>query len=155
VGGEDRSRADLGRLLLPVPFVAQFSGEWVAVQAPLLRAGAGVFGDGGRRSMLARLALCFISAKGWEPFPAIVFLDGGGGQCMPVFTCCGDGRCAWEAIYSASSPSSKSSAVSTLWTSSLVQMAAIDDPRTWCGGCNFQFFKGSICTRVGLYCSLV
>jgi len=94
VGGEDRSRADLGRLLLPVPFVAQFSGEWVAVQAPLLRAGAGVFGDGGRRSMLARLALCFISAKGWEPFPAIVFLDGGGGQCMPVFTCCGDGRCA-------------------------------------------------------------
>jgi len=94
VGGEDRSRADLGRLLLPVPFVAQFSGEWVAVRSPLLRAGAGVFGDGGRRSMLARLALCFISAKGWEPFPAIVFLDGGGGQCMPVFTCCGDGRCA-------------------------------------------------------------
>ena len=87
--------------------------------------------------------------------PAIVFLDGGGGQCMPVFTRCGDGRCAWEAIYSASSPSSKSSsAVSTLWTSSLVQMVAIDDPGTWCG-CNFQFFKGLICTRVGLYCSLM
>ena len=45
---------------------------------------------------------------------------------LPVFTCCGDGRCAWEAIYSTSSPSSKSSsAVSTLWTSSFVQMAAI------------------------------
>ena len=87
--------------------------------------------------------------------PAIVFLDSGGGQCMPVFTRCGDGRCAWEAIYSASSPSSKSSsAVSTLWTSSLVQMVAIDDPGAWCG-CNFQFFKGLICTRVGLYCSLM
>ena len=58
--------------------------------------------------------------------PAIVFLDGGGGQRMPVFTRCGDGRCAWEAIYSASSLSSKfSSAVSTLWTSSLVRMTAI------------------------------
>ena len=34
---------------------------------------------------------------------------------MPVFTCCGDGQCAWEAVYSASLPSSKSSsAVFTL-----------------------------------------
>ena len=57
--------------------------------------------------------------------PAIVFLDGGGGQRMPVFTRCGDGRCAWEAIYSASSPSNKSSAASTWWTSSLVQTTAI------------------------------
>jgi len=64
VAGEDRSGAHLGWLQLPMPFVAQFSGEWVMVRAPLLRAGAGVFGDGGRRSMLARLALCFISAKG-------------------------------------------------------------------------------------------
>ena len=46
-----------------------------------------------------------------------------------------DGRCAWEAIYSASSPSSKfSSAVSTLWTSSLVQMAGIDLAPADCGG---------------------
>ena len=36
--------------------------EWVAVRAPLLRAGAGVFGDGGRRSMLARL----------DGFPAVL-----------------------------------------------------------------------------------
>ncbi|KAG2557846.1 hypothetical protein PVAP13_8NG262002 [Panicum virgatum] len=42
VAGEDRSGADLGRLLLPMSFVAQFSGEWVTVRAPLLRAGAGV-----------------------------------------------------------------------------------------------------------------
>jgi len=49
--------------------------------------------------------------------------------------CCGDGRCAWEAIYSASSPSSKSSsAVSTLWTSSLVQIAGIALAPTDCGG---------------------
>ena len=70
---------------------------------------------------------------------------------LPVFTDCGDGRCVWEAIYSASSPSSKSSsAVSTLWTSLLVQTAAIalvpasccvrnrgkrrEDPGTWCDG---------------------
>jgi len=44
---------------------------------------------------------------------------------LPVFTDCGDGRCAWEAIYSASSPSNKSSAASTWWTSSLVQTTAI------------------------------
>ena len=89
---------------------------------------------------------------------------------LPVFTYCGDNRCAWEAIYSASSPSSKSSsAVSTSWTSSLVQMAAIslvpaggrdqgrwrEDLGTWCGGCNFQLFKGLLYNRMGLYCSLM
>jgi len=91
---------------------------------------------------------------------------------LPVFTYCGDDRCAWEAIYSASSPSSKSSsAVSTSWTSSLVQIAAIslvpadccgqdqgrrrEDPGSWCGGCNFQFFKSLFCKKMGLYCSLM
>ena len=49
--------------------------------------------------------LCFRSSASW-----LAVADW-----MPVFTCCGDGRCAWEAVYSASSPSSKSSsAVSTL-----------------------------------------
>ena len=111
-------------------------------------------------------SLCFIPAMGWELpvfpvcgswIPAVGCFAGGGrqwavaGRCwtvLPVFTDGGDGRCAWEAIYSASSPSSKSSsAVSTLWTSLLMQTAAIalapadvrnrgrrrEDPETWCG----------------------
>ena len=110
-------------------------------------------------------SLCFIPVMGWElpVFPvcgswilAVGCFAGGGGQwavagrcwtVLPVFTDGGDGRCAWEAIYSASSPSNKSSsAVSTLWTSSLVQTAAIvvapadvrnrgrrrEDPEIWC-----------------------
>ena len=102
--------------------------------------------------------------------PAIIFLDGGGGQRMPVFTHCGDGRCAWEAIFSALSHSSKSSsAVSILWTSSLVWMTAIalapadcfvrnrgrrcEDPETRCGGSNYQFLMGLFCNRSGLYYS--
>lgn len=36
VAGEDRSGAHLGWLQLPMPFVAQFSGEWVTVRPPLL-----------------------------------------------------------------------------------------------------------------------
>jgi len=71
-------------------------------------------------------------------------------------TYCGDGRCAWEAIYSSSSPSSKSSsAVSTLCTSSLVQMAGIAlELGTWSGVCNFQFSKGLLCKRAEMYYSL-
>ena len=69
--------------------------------------------------------LCFRSSASW-----LAVADW-----MLVFTCCGDGRCAWEAVYSASSPSSKSShAVSTLWTSSLVKMAAIGLAPADCGG---------------------
>jgi len=36
VAGEDRSGAHLGWLQLPMPFVAQFSGEWATVRPPLL-----------------------------------------------------------------------------------------------------------------------
>ena len=133
-------------------------------------------------------SLCFIPVMGWElpVFPvcgswilAVGCFAGGGGQwavagrcwtVLPVFTDGGDGRCDSEAIYSASSPSSKSSsAVSTLWTSSLVRMTAIalapadcfvrnrgrrcEDPGTWCGGCNYQFLMGLFCNRSGLYYS--
>ena len=80
---------------------------------------------GFRLSVSPAVADCFRSSASW---PAVA-------DWMSVFTCCGDGRCAWEAIYSASSPSSKSSsAVSTLWTSSLVQMAGIALAPTDCGG---------------------
>ena len=98
-------------------------------------------------------SLCFFPAMGWELpvfpvcgswIPAVGCFAGGGrqwavaGRCwtvLPVFTDGGDGRCAWEAIYSASSSSSNSSsAVSTLWTSSLVKMAAIGLAPADCGG---------------------
>jgi len=130
--------------------------EWVAVRAPLLQAGAGVFGDGGRRSTLARLLhLCEgMGALSGHRLPRRWWRTVHAGLHFAAEMADVLGRPFTRHRRLVVSPR-KSSAVSTLWTSLLVQIAAIDDPRTWCGGCNFQFFKSPICTRVGLYCSLV
>ncbi|CAN6174029.1 unnamed protein product [Urochloa humidicola] len=84
-------------------------------------------------------------------------------------SCGGDGRCAWEAVYSTSSSRSKSSyAVSTMWTSSL-HIAAPSSVPTVCSGqdlgrkredpesgvCNLQIFQELFCNRAGMYCYLL
>ncbi|KAF8697328.1 hypothetical protein HU200_035921 [Digitaria exilis] len=81
----------------------------------------------------------------------------------------GVGRCAWEAVYSASAPSSKpSSAASTLWRSALassdsweaVWMAVTNGSvkssrkmiRSFKLLCNIPFFSVFVCKRVGVIC---
>jgi hypothetical protein len=88
-----------------------------------------------------------------------------GNECCVVGT--GVGRCAWEAAYSADSPSSKpSSAASTLWSLALVPgddweavstavtngslKASRKMNRSFELLCNFRFLSDPVCKRTGV-----
>jgi hypothetical protein len=100
--------------------------------------------------------------------PSLVAVWPAASDFMMLCSSGGDGRCALEAVYSATSPSSKSSyAVSSTWTSSVQHMVATrstpaaysnltsgrwrEDPGS--GVCNFQICQRLFCIRVGMYCS--